>query len=87
MRWLISANLAVLALTIYVCSFVNFAGLIASYNVSHSQDAAKAGAPIDLDYLITLGPQAIPALDRYLAAPRRIDTPGLFQSPPRRGWP
>ena len=32
--WLISANLAVLALTIYVCSFVNFADLVASYNVA-----------------------------------------------------
>lgn len=72
--WLISANLVVLALTIYFCSVVNFAGLIACYNVSHSQDAAGAGAPIDLDYLISLGPQAIPVLDRYLAAAPK---PGL----------
>jgi hypothetical protein len=64
--WLISANLTVLTLTIYVCSFVNFANLVASYNVSHSGDAATAGRPIDLTYLADLGPQAIPALDRYL---------------------
>ena len=84
--WLISANLVVLALTIYVCSLVNFAGLIATYNVSRSQDAAKAGAPIDLDYSISLGPQAIPALDRYLAAPPKpgLTTPALYYFKARR---
>lgn len=61
--WLIAANLVVLALTIYVCSFVNFASLVASYNVAHS-----TGRALDLSYLTGLGPQAIPALDRYLAA-------------------
>lgn len=66
--WLISANLVVLALTIYVCSFVNFANLVASYNVSHGRNAANAGVPVDLTYLAALGPQAVPALDRYIAA-------------------
>jgi Domain of unknown function (DUF4153) len=65
--WLISANLVVLALTIYLCSFVNFANLVASYNVSHGRNAASAGVPVDLTYLAALGPQAIPALDRYIA--------------------
>ena len=59
---------SVLALTIYVCSFVNFANLVASYNVAHAGDSATAGRPIDLTYVTALGPQAIPALDRYLAA-------------------
>jgi Domain of unknown function (DUF4173) len=66
--WLIAANLIVLALTIYICSFVNFASLVANYNVAQSQASAKAGRPIDLSYLAGLGPQAIPALDRYIAA-------------------
>jgi len=29
---------------------------------------ARAGNPIDLFYLVHLGPQAVPALDRYIAA-------------------
>ena len=95
--WLISANLAVLVLTIYACSLVNFAGLIASYNVSHSRDAALAGRPIDLSYLIALGPQAIPALDRYLAAEPRsglsfskfpaMNSPPRIARPPKAGAP
>ena len=63
--WLVSANLAVLAATIYVCSFVNFANLVASYNVDHN--TAIVGRPVDFTYIANLGPQAIPALDRYLA--------------------
>jgi hypothetical protein len=66
--WLIGANLVVLVLTIYVCSFVNFASMVAHYNVAQSLASAKAGRPIDLNYIVELGPQAIPALDRYLAA-------------------
>lgn len=61
--WLIGANLVVLVVTIYVCSFVNFASVVASYNVTQS-----AGRTLDLPYLTGLGPQAIPALDRYIAA-------------------
>ena len=42
--WLISANLAVLAATIYVCSFVNFANLVASYNVDpQHRDCGPSG--------------------------------------------
>ena len=66
--WLIAANLIVLALTIYVCSFVNFASLVANYNVAQSLAPANAGRPVDLNYIVELGPQAIPALDRYIAA-------------------
>ena len=76
--WLISANVVALALTIYVCSLVNFANLVASYNVAHAGDSATAGQPIDLTYVAALGPQAIPALDRYLAANPRMN-PGFFR--------
>ena len=34
--WLIAANLVVLVLTTYVCSFVNFASLVANYNVTRA---------------------------------------------------
>jgi hypothetical protein len=66
--WLVGANLIVLTLTIYVCSFVNFASLVASYNVTQSLAPTNAGRPIDLNYILELGPQAIPAFDRYIAA-------------------
>lgn len=59
--WLIAANLVVLMLTIYVCSFVNFASLVATYNVA-------AGRPVDLPYVVSLGSEVIPALDHHFAA-------------------
>ena len=81
--WLMSANAVVLVLTIYVCSFVNFANLVASYNVAHAGGSATAGHPIDLTYVTALGPQAIPALDRYLAANPHMN-PGYFRR--HRDW-
>ena len=65
--WLIRANLITLTATLYVCSLVNFAALIADYNVSHSREAAGKGVGIDLNYLFHLGPQALPAIDRAIA--------------------
>ena len=41
--WLIRANLITLTATLYVCSLVNFAAMIADYNVSHSREAARQG--------------------------------------------
>ena len=76
--WLISANALVLALTLYTCCFVNFANLVARYNVDHARASATAGLPIDLTYVISLGAQAIPAIDRYLAANPRMN-PAYFR--------
>jgi hypothetical protein len=66
--WTVSANLALLALTIWICGFINFPFLVASYNVEHADSPAASGQIIDLGYIAGLGPQAIPALDRYAAA-------------------
>ena len=66
--WLVGANLIVLTLTIYVCSFVNFANLVASYNVDHARSVGARQYRSDFNYLLSLGPQAIPALDRHFAA-------------------
>jgi uncharacterized protein DUF4153 len=65
--WLIGGNLAALAVAAYVSSLVNFPYLIASYNVAHSREASGQGVGLDLSYLIDLGPQALPALDEYIA--------------------
>ncbi|TGV84128.1 DUF4173 domain-containing protein, partial [Mesorhizobium sp. M2D.F.Ca.ET.145.01.1.1] len=35
-EWLLSANLLTLSLALYACCFINFAALIANYNVDHS---------------------------------------------------
>jgi hypothetical protein len=67
--WLVDANLNVLALTLYACCFVNFADAIGEYNVRHSREASGEGLPLDGEYLIGLGPAAIPALDSFLGAP------------------
>jgi hypothetical protein len=34
--WLVRANLITLTATLYICSLVNFAAIIADYNVNHS---------------------------------------------------
>ena len=65
--WLIRANLITLMTTLYVCSLVNFPAIIADYNVSHSREANGKGVWIDMNYLFTLGPQALPAIDRAIA--------------------
>lgn len=66
-QWLVSANLTTLSAMLYACCFINFAGLIANYNVDHSLQMRGTGLPVDISYLAELGPQAIPALDRLAA--------------------
>ena len=63
-EWLIRANLITLSATLYICSLVNFAAIIADYNVAHSREASGKGVSIDTHYLSLLGPQALPALDK-----------------------
>lgn len=65
--WLIRANLIALMATLYICSLVNFDAVIAGYNVSHSREAGGKGVSIDMNYLFSLGPQALPAIDRAIA--------------------
>jgi Domain of unknown function (DUF4173) len=65
--WLIHMNLITLASVLYLCSFVNFAAIVADYNVADSHEMGGKGPTLDTDYLVSLGPQAIPAIDRFLA--------------------
>jgi Domain of unknown function (DUF4173) len=62
-RWLVLANVAVLAFTLYACSLIDFSAIIARFNVMHSREIAGAGQPVDVLYLCRLGPAALPALD------------------------
>lgn len=65
--WLTTGNGIALVLAIYICSIVNLPSFIAHYNVTHSRDVSGEGALFDINYIASLGPQAIPALDLYLA--------------------
>lgn len=63
--WLVAANGAMLLSVLYLCSFANFGGFIAQYNVSHSRELGGEH-PLDLWYLQhTVGRAALPALRRY----------------------
>jgi hypothetical protein len=64
-RWLILANTSALAFTLYACAFINFPAIIANYNVAHCLEISGEGVELDRSYLKDLGPQAVPALDRY----------------------
>jgi hypothetical protein len=65
--WLIGMNLGTLALTLYLCGFVSFPKLIADYNVAHSLEVSGQGVKLDAQYLLSLGPQAVPAIDRFIS--------------------
>ncbi|WP_407116712.1 DUF4173 domain-containing protein [Bradyrhizobium sp. LMG 9283] len=66
-RWLVCANWIALTIVLYVVSLVNFDGFIADYNLTHSSEMSGKGVAIDANYLLTLGPQALPALDKVIA--------------------
>lgn len=64
-RWLVNANAVALAVTLYASCFVNFDRIIADYNVHHAYEVTGKGAKLDLVYLESLGPEALPALRWY----------------------
>jgi hypothetical protein len=64
--WLVTANAATLALVLYGCCFVNTPWLVASYNVEHSRENGGTGPNLDLKYLASLGPQALPPLEAHV---------------------
>ena len=63
--WVVSRIAGTGLLTLYLGCFVNFADMIAHYNVSHSQEMSGHGLKLDRRYLCSLGPQAYPAADRF----------------------
>ena len=42
-KWLLTANFLTLSATLYACCYINFAGLIADYNVDHSLEMSGQG--------------------------------------------
>ena len=64
--WLIAMNLYALGAAIYLSAFLDFSAVIARFNVDHSYELSGEGVPLDIGYLASSGPGAIPALDEYL---------------------
>lgn len=69
-EWLCSANFLTLFATLYLCCFVNFGALIASYNIQHSRELGGEGQQLDIYYLRSLGREAVPSIDRVFAEGR-----------------
>ncbi|QWG19620.1 DUF4173 domain-containing protein [Bradyrhizobium sediminis] len=61
--WLLTANAVSLALVLYGCCFINVPRLVASYNVEHCRENGGTGPNLDLRYLASLGPQALPPVE------------------------
>ena len=70
--WLVAANALMLAFVMYECCFINAPKLVASYNLEHCREVGGTGPNLDLNYLASLGPQALPAI-----GPHVKDVPAL----------
>lgn len=60
--WLVNVNVLTLFAVLYACAFINFSGFISWYNCRHCYEVTGRGSNLDLNYLRSLGPEAIPAL-------------------------
>lgn len=67
-EWLVALSTATLVLTLYATALVDIPAFIARFNVAHSREVSGEGMPLDIYYLWTLGPPAIPALDAFMIA-------------------
>ncbi|HTV70897.1 MAG TPA: DUF4173 domain-containing protein [Rhizobiaceae bacterium] len=74
-EWLLSANLLTLSAVLYACCFINFATMIATYNVTHSREMGGGGRGLDVDYLLSLGPASLPAIETLLRNPLAVHSP------------
>jgi hypothetical protein len=64
-RTLINANILVVTTTLAIAAFINWAGIIAQYNLEHCRESGKGTVELDLAYLADLGPAALPSLEHY----------------------
>jgi hypothetical protein len=72
--WLINVNAVTALLVLYPCCFLNFDGMIASFNARHCAEVGGGGSELDIAYLEHLGTPALPALESVrdkLATPAR----------------
>lgn len=64
--WLLVRTGLLAAAVLYACSFVSFAGVIASTNLAAAREGK--GAPLDADHLCRLGIAAAPAIREHVRA-------------------
>ena len=64
--WLVAANMISLAIVLYGCCFLNAPRTIAFFNLAHCHEIDGSGPNLDTDYLESLGPQALPAVEVYM---------------------
>lgn len=74
-RWLLLRCAGLGVGTLYLCAFVNFAGLIAAHNLS-----MKSTKMLDLYYLCTLGPNASSGIHAALNADPGLRIPSAYHS-------
>lgn len=72
--WLVGANALACASLLYICCFADIRGAVARYNVTHCKEMKGDGPPIDIDYLVELGPASLPSL-ALLPSPLPTDKP------------
>lgn len=63
--WLLNRNIAAAFMVLFVSGFVDFRAVVADYNVDRALSQGSRAAELDIDYLQSLGPSALPALSRY----------------------
>lgn len=73
--WLVSGNLIAAGIVLYACSLTNFADIIARYNIRHFAERPDQAWRLDSCYLAGLGPDAVPAIDTYIAQRRAQGEP------------
>jgi hypothetical protein len=64
--WLVNGNALAAIAVLVICCWVNFAGIIANYNVRHAREMDGTGASLDVTYLERLGPGVLPASNWFL---------------------
>ena len=67
--WLVATNLVAMATVLYVAGLVNVSALVGNFNVAAAGPGKYA---LDVAYLISLGPNAIPAMDRAIMEHKRL---------------
>jgi hypothetical protein len=77
--WLVSANAATLALVLYGCCFIDAPRLVATYNVGHCREVGGTGPNLDVEYLGSLGPEALLVLESH-----RKELPALLRDVDRQ---
>lgn len=63
--WLLNVNGCSIVAVLLVVALVNVPARISWFNVKHSKEYTGDGVPLDIGYLIKLGPDALPSLIGY----------------------